>query len=83
MDAAVSQFLEWVSHAEDAIASAISEYQQGPEFFRLAPERARAALSIAAIREIKLGDEIFESSEEKAEVESAKRCALSVFDGRH
>ena len=30
------------------------------EFFRIAPERVRAVLSIAAVREIKLGDEIFE-----------------------
>jgi hypothetical protein len=51
------------------------------EFFRIAPERVKSALTIAAIREIKLGDEIFEnlpdtkesSSEVKAEVESAKR----------
>jgi T5orf172 domain len=49
------------------------------EFFRLAPERAKAALSIAAIREIKLGDEIFETSEEKAEVETAKRRARFQF----
>ena len=45
------------------------------EFFRIAPERVKAALSIAAVREIKLGDEIFESNEAKAEVESAKRRA--------
>ena len=44
------------------------------EFFRLAPERARAALNLAKIREIKLGeDEIFETAEDKAEVEAAKR----------
>ena len=43
------------------------------EFFRIAPSRVKAALSIAAIREIKLGDEIFENSEAKAEVEAAKR----------
>jgi hypothetical protein len=30
-------------------------------------------MSLAAIKEIKLGDEIFDSAEEKAEVESAKR----------
>ena len=46
---------------------------KGREFFRLAPERVRAAMSLAAIKEIKLGDEIFETAEEKAEVESAKR----------
>jgi hypothetical protein len=49
------------------------------EFFRIAPERVRAALSIAAIREIKLGDEIFETIEEKAEVESAKKRARFQF----
>ncbi|MGY3620183.1 GIY-YIG nuclease family protein [Bradyrhizobium sp. USDA 10063] len=46
---------------------------KGREFFRLAPERARAALLLAAMREVKLGDEIFETSEVKAEVEAAKR----------
>jgi hypothetical protein len=45
------------------------------EFFRIAPERVKAALSIAAIREIKLGDELFETPEVKAEVEAAKRRA--------
>lgn len=43
------------------------------EFFRLAPERAKATLSLAKIKEIKLGDEIFETPEEKSEVEAAKR----------
>lgn len=43
------------------------------EFFKLAPERARAALSLAKVKEIKLGDEIFETPEDKAEVEAAKR----------
>jgi T5orf172 domain len=43
------------------------------EFFKLAPERAKAALSLAKVREITLGDEIFETPEEKAEVEAAKR----------
>lgn len=53
------------------------------EFFRLAPERARAALSLAKIKEVKLGDEIFETSEDKAEVEAAKRRTrfqLSMLD---
>jgi T5orf172 domain len=31
---------------------------KGREFFRIAPERAKAALSLAEIREVKLGDEI-------------------------
>jgi hypothetical protein len=50
------------------------------EFFRIAPERVKAALLIGAIRENKLGDEIFQNlpdtqgaSEVKAEVEAAKR----------
>jgi hypothetical protein len=46
---------------------------KGREFFRIAPERAKAALSLAEIREVKLGDEIFETTEIKAEVEAAKR----------
>ena len=46
---------------------------KGREFFRIAPERVKAALSLAEIREVKLGDEIFESTEIKAEVEAAKR----------
>lgn len=46
---------------------------KGREFFRLAPERAKAALSLAQIKEVKLGDEIFETNEIKAEVEAAKR----------
>jgi T5orf172 domain len=49
------------------------------EFFRLAPERARAALLLAKIKEVKLGDEIFESPEEKSEVESAKRRTRFQF----
>ena len=39
----------------------------------MAPERAKAALSLAQIKEVKLGDEIFETNEIKAEVEAAKR----------
>ncbi len=46
---------------------------KGREFFRIAPERARAALYIGALKEVKLGDEIFETKEVKAEVEAAKR----------
>lgn len=53
------------------------------EFFRIAPERVRAAMLLAALKEIKLDDEIFESLEEKAEVEAAKkrsRFRLSMID---
>src|SRR5271169_499875 len=49
------------------------------EFFRLAPERAKAALSLAKITEVRLGDEIFETPEDKAEVEAAKRRARFQF----
>jgi hypothetical protein len=45
----------------------------------LAPERARAALSLAKIREITLGDEIFETPEDKSEVEAAKRRSRFQF----
>jgi T5orf172 domain len=46
---------------------------KGREFFRIAPERARTALYIGALKEVTLGDEIFETKEVKAEVEAAKR----------
>ena len=49
------------------------------EFFRLAPERARAALSLAKIKEVTLGDEIFETPEDKTEVEAAKRRTRFQF----
>lgn len=49
------------------------------EFFRLAPERARAALTLAKIKEVKLGDEIFETPEDKSEVEAAKRRTRFQF----
>lgn len=52
---------------------------KGREFFRLAPERARAAISLASLKEITLGDEIFETPEVKAEVEAAKRRARFRF----
>ena len=53
------------------------------EFFRLAPERARAALSLAKLKEIKLGDEIYDTPEQKSEVEAAKRRELvPVFDAQ-
>lgn len=43
------------------------------EFFRVAPERILAALKLAALREIRLGDEVFETAEDKADVVAAKR----------
>ncbi|WP_441243605.1 GIY-YIG nuclease family protein [Tardiphaga sp. 768_D3_N2_1] len=59
------------SHLHEAFGD--HRVSKGREFFRLAPERARAALTLAAIKEVKLGDEIFETNEIKAEVEAAKR----------
>lgn len=60
---------------EDSLHEAFGDHRvsKSREFFRLAPERARAAMGLAALKEVKLGDEIFESSEAKAEVEAAKR----------
>jgi T5orf172 domain len=50
------------------------------EFFRIAPERVKAALSLAAIREVTLSDsEIFETPEERTEVEVAKRRSRFTF----
>lgn len=57
------------------------------EFFRIAPERVKAALAIGAKSEIKIGEEIFEGlpettetpSEVKAEVEAAKRRGRFKF----
>lgn len=57
------------------------------EFFRIAPERVKAALLIGAKTEVKIGDEIFEglpdikepASEMKAEVEAAKRRSRFRF----
>jgi hypothetical protein len=57
------------------------------EFFRIAPERVKAALLIGAKAEIKTGEEIFENlpettetaSEVKAEVEAAKRRGRFKF----
>lgn len=50
------------------------------EFFRIAPERVKAALSLAAIKEITLTDnDVFETPEEKTEVEVAKRRSRFTF----
>lgn len=64
-------------HIHDAFGD--HRVSKSREFFWIAPERIKAALSIAAIREIKLGDEIFESAEAKAEVETAKRRSRFQF----
>lgn len=39
----------------------------------IAPERAQAALELASLKEIVLGDEVFETPEDKADVVAAKR----------
>ena len=44
-------------HMHDAFGD--HRVSKSREFFRIAPERVKAALQIGAIREIKLGDEIF------------------------
>jgi hypothetical protein len=49
------------------------------EFFRIAPERVKSALSLAAIREITVGDEVFPTAEDKADVEIAKKRARFQF----
>jgi hypothetical protein len=49
------------------------------EFFRIAPERVKSALSIGAIREVTVGDDVFETPEDKADVESAKRRSRFEF----
>lgn len=50
------------------------------EFFRIAPERIKAALLIAAGREVRLQDnQIFETPEAKSEVEAAKRRSRFQF----
>ena len=61
--------------AETLLHDAFGDHRisKGREFFRIAPERVRAAMMLAAIKEIKLGDEIFETKEVKDEVEAAKR----------
>lgn len=66
---------------EDQLHEAFGDHRvsKNREFFRLAPERARAALSLAKIREVTVGDEIFETPEDKAEVEAAKRRTRFQF----
>jgi hypothetical protein len=57
----------------------ITALVRAESFSQLTPERAKAALSLAEIREVKLGDEIFETNEVKAEVEAAKRRSRFRF----
>lgn len=49
------------------------------EFFRIAPQRARAALSLAKLREITLGNEIFETVEDQEAVAEIKRRTRFQF----
>lgn len=50
------------------------------EFFRIAPERVKSALLLAAKREVRLDDaEVFETPEQKSEVEVAKKRSRFTF----
>lgn len=49
------------------------------EFFRIAPERIQAALMLASVRPISLGDEVYETPEDKADVVAAKRRSRFVL----
>ena len=49
------------------------------EFFRVAPERVQAALRLASIREIRLGDEVFETRADQEDVVAAKRRTRFMF----
>ena len=51
------------------------------EFLRIAPERVKAALELAALREIRLGDEVFATAEDKADVVAAKRRSRFTLSG--
>lgn len=70
-----SQFVEAQLHK----AFGDHRYSTNREFFEIAPERVRAALSLAQLREVRLGDEIFESQEDKADVEAVKRRSRFQF----
>ena len=61
------------SDAESLLHDAFGDHRisKGREFFRISPERVRAAMKLAAKCDIKLGDEIFETKEVKEEVEAA------------
>lgn len=61
--------------AESRILDAFGDHRisRNREFLRIAPERVKAALLLAMIKEVKLGDEVFETPEDKADVVAAKR----------
>ncbi len=61
---------------EDALHEAFDDHRVSKrrEFFRIAPERVKAALSIGALKDVSLTDnEVFETPEDKEDVEVAKR----------
>ena len=43
------------------------------EFFEMPPEQARAALQLAAIAEVKVGEDVYESEDDHAALEKAKK----------
>ena len=49
------------------------------EFFRIAPERVKSALAWGVIREVMVGDDAFETEEDKEEVEIAKKRSAFQF----
>ena len=61
--------------AEQRLHDAFGDHRvsRNREFFRIAPERAQAALELASLKEVVLGDEVFETPEDKADVVAAKR----------
>jgi hypothetical protein len=61
-----------LSRATYTMHSAIIELARDENSFVSCPNE-QAALYIGALKEVKLGDEIFETKEVKAEVEAAKR----------
>lgn len=67
---------------EDALHDAFDDHRvsQRREFFRIAPERVRAALSIGALREVSIREEdAFETPEDRADVEVARRRSRFRF----
>lgn len=63
------------AYVESQLHDAFGDHRvsRNREFFRIAPERVRAALLIGALKEVRLGDEVFETPEDKADVVAAKR----------
>lgn len=63
------------STVESRLLDAFGDHRvsRNREFLRIAPERVKAALMLAAVKEIRLGDEVFETAEDKADVVAAKK----------